>query len=77
MIGIMLEHDFMIKQSICGTFVFGPPDLFRNFLQGSCDNPHETWTALLERGPGVDRARSSLLVARGMPGEPEGVPYAL
>ena len=26
MIGIMLEHDFMIKQSICGTFVFAKRD---------------------------------------------------
>ena len=52
----------------------GPPDLFRG---SSCDKRHETWTALLGRGPGVDRARSALLVAWGMPGELGEVPSAL
>ena len=43
----------------------------------SVDNRQKAWTAPLRRGPGVDRARSLLLVARGMHGEREGVPNAL
>ena len=35
----------------------------------SVDNREKAWTALPECGPGVDRARISLLVAWGMPGE--------
>ena len=46
-------------------------------LLGSCYNRHETWTALLGRGPGVDRGPSALLVAWGMRGEPEGIPNTL
>ena len=52
----------------------GPPDLFSDGILDKC---LETWTALLRRGPGVDRAPRAFLVAGGMFGEREGVPNAL
>ena len=64
----------MVWKQISPSLPYGPADLFS---YSTCDNTNETWTALLGRGPGVDRARSALLVARGMPGERGGVPSAL